>query len=178
MTEQDGHGYENRNANHGSPGLIDFSVIVPFLDNVSTLETAVLSIYDQAKTGISFEILLADNGSADGSTALARQLIASAPVSTRLLDASQQPGAAHARNLALKAARGQWVAHVDADDWVSPGWLSALARRRQSNHVLVAMVSREWDGQLGKRAPSRDQGPWPDPPGTHFRRHNGYPRCR
>lgn len=92
------------------------SVIIVFRNEEHLLTEAVESVW--AQTFADYEIILADDGSADGSPALAQKLLAHAPDRMRYL---HHPGRAWrgisaTRNLGLAAARGEFVAFLDADD--------------------------------------------------------------
>lgn len=67
----------------------------------------------------SLEVIVSDDASGDDSVALVRQAM-SADGRVRLIEAERNGGPARARNRALDAARGQWVAVVDADDIIHP----------------------------------------------------------
>jgi glycosyltransferase involved in cell wall biosynthesis len=70
-----------------------------------------------------FEVLLVDDGSVDGTTALVASWIAAAPSRRRLVQGLGR-GPAHARNLGVRQARGVWVAFTDADAIPDPDWLA------------------------------------------------------
>ncbi len=98
-----------------------FSLIVPVYNAASTLEKAVDSLLSQA--GSSFEVLLIDDGSADGSLELCRELAAR---DGRIRVISQENrGICAARNRGLAAARGDYVGFCDDDDVYLPGALRA-----------------------------------------------------
>jgi GT2 family glycosyltransferase len=61
----------------------------------------------------------------------------------RVIDASGQRGASHARNVALAAARGELFATCDADDVVCPGWVSAMARALRTWDVVGGSVDND-----------------------------------
>src|SRR5204862_5354000 len=95
------------------------------------------------------ELVVADNGSNDGSHAIV------ANWSTRLrnlrvVDASQRRGCAAADNIGAAAARGSALVFCDQDDVVQPGWLAAMAEALHS-HDLVA--GRNEFGMLDDGAP-------------------------
>lgn len=73
-----------------------------------------------------WEVVVADNGSVDDSSAIARRWADRLP-ELRVVDASAGSGAAHARNAGARAAAGDALVFCDADDVVGPGWLAALA---------------------------------------------------
>jgi glycosyltransferase involved in cell wall biosynthesis len=82
-----------------------------------------------------WEVVLADNGSTDGSldqvAGLARSL------TIRVIDASGRRGPSYARNAGVAAARGEYVALCDADDLLAPRWLSALYAARDSADIVA-----------------------------------------
>jgi glycosyltransferase involved in cell wall biosynthesis len=75
-----------------------------------------------------FDVVLADNGSTDGTPERAAAEAAALGLDLRVIDASGTPGVSHARNAGCRAASGELIAVCDADDVVAPGWLSALVR--------------------------------------------------
>lgn len=77
-----------------------------------------------------FEVVIADNGSRDGTRELARAWAGSAlraPLRAVLVDAGGSPGIPYARNQGVLATAGDIIAFCDADDVVSPTWVAALA---------------------------------------------------
>lgn len=84
---------------------------------------AVRSVLRQTLT--SLELIFSDDGSTDDSPALAS---AAAENDKRFvfLRSNAPTGPAAARNRALAAARGQWIAIVDSDDWIHPTRLETL----------------------------------------------------
>jgi len=72
-----------------------------------------------------WEVIVADNGSTDGSPAIVERYRERLP-NLRIVDASGGRGAAHARNAGARAATGEALAFCDADDEVAPGWLSVM----------------------------------------------------
>ncbi len=89
------------------------SVITPVWNAAATLEATVASL--RAQTRGDWEMLLVDDGSTDGSSALAAALAAQEP-RIRLLGGAVRRGPAAARNEGIRAARGRYVAFLDADD--------------------------------------------------------------
>jgi glycosyltransferase involved in cell wall biosynthesis len=92
------------------------SVIVPFLNMRRYLPDAVESVY--AQTVSDWEILLVDDGSDDGSVDLALEYARREPhrIQVLLPSPSSSHGASAARNRGLRAARGEFIAFLDADD--------------------------------------------------------------
>ena len=112
------------------------SVIVPCRDAESTLVAQLAALAAQAYSG-SWEAVVSDNGSRDGSRAVAEGFDGRLP-GLRVIDAGGRAGAAHARNAGAAAARGQGLLFVDADDEVAPGWLAALAKGLEAAPFLAS----------------------------------------
>ncbi|MCB1402939.1 MAG: glycosyltransferase family 2 protein [Rhodobacteraceae bacterium] len=89
------------------------TVVTPVHDAAGTLAEAVASV--QAQTMGSWEMILVDDGSADASRTHIRALAdADGRLRPILWDTNRGPAAA--RNAAIAAARGRFIAFLDADD--------------------------------------------------------------
>jgi GT2 family glycosyltransferase len=100
--------------------MVRFSVIIPAYNSAATLARAIDSVC--AQTHPAHEIIVVDDGSTDATAAVARTY----GEAVRLL---QQPnaGVAAARNAGARAASGDWLAFLDADDWYAPDRLQRHA---------------------------------------------------
>lgn len=90
------------------------SVIIPVFNAQSSLKRCLDSVVGQSYRDL--EILLVDDGSADGSLEICRSYERADRRVRVLSQKNQGPGAA--RNRALERANGKYVAFVDADDWI------------------------------------------------------------
>jgi glycosyltransferase involved in cell wall biosynthesis len=120
------------------------SVIVPFRDAGSHLEQTIASV--EAQEHDRFELILVDDGSTDASTGVARAAAARDPVRIRHLD---HPGHANlgkssSRNAGLRAARGDYVVFLDADDLLLPGKLRHQAAILDGDLGADAVYGRTW----------------------------------
>lgn len=102
----------------------DVTIIVPVYDGRPWLDLQVHSILRQS-TEWDFELVLADNGSSDGSADDARAYAAEHP-RVRFVDASARPGNAACRNLGAKDASSPVVVFTDQDDICDETWLDRL----------------------------------------------------
>ena len=93
------------------------SIITPFFNARPYLGEAIQSVLAQRYTPI--ELLLVDDASSDGSADSVTGLIAGHE-NIRLVRLSRNGGQAAARNVALRAARGEFVTFLDADDVMLP----------------------------------------------------------
>lgn len=129
------------------------SVVVPAYDAERHLERAVASALQQ--TLRPSEVLLVDDASTDGTLALMHRLAAAHPEVT-VLALEVNGGPAHARNVALDAARGDWVALLDADDLLSPGRLAAMVAVGEQESADVVVDNFVFVSAAdGSRRPSR-----------------------
>jgi succinoglycan biosynthesis protein ExoO len=76
-----------------------------------------------AQTGVSIEVVVADDASTDGSSAIVERV---GDPRVHLVRLKSNSGPAAARNAAMQAARGAWFAILDADDGMGPGRIEAL----------------------------------------------------
>jgi glycosyltransferase involved in cell wall biosynthesis len=101
------------------------SVIVAVFKAVKTLRRCLDSIRNQ--TMIEWECILIDDGSTDDSGRMCDDY-ANADERFRVIH-KQNEGVAIARQTGIDAARGTYVIHADADDWVDPDWLTLLVQK-------------------------------------------------
>jgi glycosyltransferase involved in cell wall biosynthesis len=97
------------------------SIVTPVYNAARWLPETLAAV--RAQTHTNWEHIVVDDGSTDGSVDLIEAAIAEDP-RLRLLRTSGRQGPSVARNLALDAARGRFVAFLDADDLWLPEKLS------------------------------------------------------
>ena len=112
------------------------SVIVPCRDAESTLAVQLEALSRQVYGG-DWEVVVADNGSRDGSRAIAASFAARLP-GLRVVEAGEVRGAAHARNAGARAASHDRFLFVDADDEVGEEWVGALAEALGSERLTAS----------------------------------------
>lgn len=93
------------------------SVIMANRNGEAYLERAMRSVLDQTHRHL--ELIVSDDGSTDGSRAIARRL-AAADTRVRLIDSPVGTSAGAARNRAIAQASGDWIAICDSDDILHP----------------------------------------------------------
>ena len=100
------------------------SVIIPLYNQERFIAATLDSVL--AQDYAAFEVLVADDGSTDGSLAIAEDYASHHPDRIRVLrhEGGVNRGVSATRNLALREARGEWSAFLDSDDLWYPGKLS------------------------------------------------------
>jgi succinoglycan biosynthesis protein ExoO len=99
------------------------SVLISAFNASSFLARAVTSVLNQ--TLKSTEIVIVDDASTDNTLAVARGL-STAHSNVRVVALPENGGPAIARNAAIDAAKGEWLAILDADDAFDPDHLERL----------------------------------------------------
>jgi teichuronic acid biosynthesis glycosyltransferase TuaG len=117
------------------------SVVMPVYNAASTLRKSIDSVLAQSHAG--FELLAVDDGSSDESLRILDDYTARDP-RVRVLRMPSNGGVAAARNHALDAARGNYIAFLDSDDGWHPHKLARqlAAMRAQSAKVSYTAYDR------------------------------------
>lgn len=123
------------------------SVVMPAYNAEATIASAMASVCDQ--TYEDWELILVDDGSTDRTAELAGSAAAS-DKRIRLIRQRNQ-GVAAARNAAIEAATGRYLAFLDADDL----WLPTKLERqvgfmsRRGSALSATAYRRQWGDKLG-----------------------------
>ena len=127
------------------------SVIVPVHNGEKTLRKCVDSILHNTVADI--EIILVENGSTDRTLEICQEYSNSHQnVKTIVADVT---GLSHARNLGMDAAKGEWIAFVDADDYISPVMYEYFLQKAIQDHDdlvfgdIVVGAANEFDWDTG-----------------------------
>jgi glycosyltransferase involved in cell wall biosynthesis len=122
------------------------SVIVAFLDAEPFLAEAIESVF--AQTYGDWELVLVDDGSSDGSTAIAREYAARFGDRVRYLqhDGRLNRGMSASRNAGIAASTGELIAFLDADDvWMEQKLEDQVAiLDRQPSAAMVLGATQWW----------------------------------
>ena len=124
------------------------SLIIPVYNAAATLPATLESI--RAQRFRDFEVVFAEDAGADGSVALLERFCVESGLPCKLLRAEVNGGAAAARNRALDAAEGEYLAFADADDLLDPALLERAAEATQTADGPADIVG--WDWTLGRTA--------------------------
>jgi peptidoglycan/xylan/chitin deacetylase (PgdA/CDA1 family) len=108
------------------------SVVIPAYNEELWLERCIRALQRQ-QTAVPYEIIVVDNNSTDSTAEIAQRL------GVRYVFEPRQ-GLTFARQAGEDAARGEIVAHTDADSEAPPDWIERIAREFQ-HRPDVAVVS-------------------------------------
>src|SRR5215469_16025889 len=124
------------------------SVVVPFYNNADQLGDCLASIAAQTVTDL--QVVMVDDGSTDGSPAMARAMADADPRFQLISVPNGGPGSA--RNRGVAAAKGEFLAFVDADDLLPPDAYAIMLpviERSGSDFVSGGVLRLSADG-LGR----------------------------
>ncbi|MDY3866261.1 MAG: glycosyltransferase [Dysosmobacter sp.] len=128
-------------------------IIIPVYNAEKTLQKCLDSVLRQ--TYPAWTACLVDDGSKDGSAALAQQYIAR-DARFRWFPAERNSGPSATRNRGLAAAQGEYLAFLDSDDWWDDTFLEEMvtaAQEHQADFVQCAWTL-EWPGGASRPEPN------------------------
>jgi glycosyltransferase involved in cell wall biosynthesis len=115
---------------------INISVVVPFYNAERHIEHCIKALLAQNYATESYEIIMVDNNSTDGSAALVRKY-------PRIKLLSEQKQSAYAaRNRGIAAAKGTLIAFTDADCMPASNWLQELTMPLCSPEIALVQGER------------------------------------
>ena len=127
------------------------SVIIPVYNAEKYLRGCMDSVLSQTLREL--ELICVDDGSTDGSAAILEEY-AEKDSRVRVLR-QENKGAGAARNLGIGAARGEYVAFIDADDWAEKGYCSELVQCADEHSAdIVVCRAQRFDDATGEPLPS------------------------
>ena len=123
---------------HEPPRL---SVVIPCRDRERVIGQQLEALASQRFDG-PWEVIVADNGSTDGTREVAESFRDRLP-GLRVVDASARRGPGHARNAGARAARGESLLFIDDDDEIQPGFLAAMAAALETHDFVASARDME-----------------------------------
>lgn len=114
------------------------SVIIPTYNRSQLIDIAIKSVLEQ--TYRDFEIIVADDGSTDGTPSLLESYGQS--IRKICMDHTGQP--ATARNAGIHISQGKFIAFLDSDDRWLPDKLAQQVDILESNHIFGFICSNAW----------------------------------
>jgi len=109
---------------------IEVSIIVPAYNTEKYIAKAISSALCQTMTSI--EVIVVDDCSTDNTVAIIQSFD---DPRLKLILNTENMGAGGARNKAIAAAQGKWIAVLDSDDWYAPQRLEVLVNLAEQKQV-------------------------------------------
>jgi succinoglycan biosynthesis protein ExoO len=110
------------------------SVIIPAYNTEAYIAKAIESVLGQTLNDI--EVIVVDDGSSDQTVKVAKSFY---DQRLKVIVNQENLGVSAARNRALTAAQGEWVAVLDSDDWFNPERLEKLVLlAEETNADMIA----------------------------------------
>lgn len=116
---------------------IETSVVVPTRNRRELLERCLNSLSSQTFPKDSFEAIVVDNGSADGTREMVEELASKSDYMLRYVHEPAR-GASKARNAGIRNASGGIIAFIDDDAYASGRWLEELMGWLNAKEVEVS----------------------------------------
>ncbi|HVG22176.1 MAG TPA: glycosyltransferase [Blastocatellia bacterium] len=105
----------------------DLSVIISTYDRKILLSEALKSALSQQAAGLSYEVIVIDNNSSDGTREVVESFMVRGHGNLRYAFERVQ-GLSHARNAGIRIARGSIIAFTDDDVRLTPAWAASIKR--------------------------------------------------
>jgi glycosyltransferase involved in cell wall biosynthesis len=115
-----------------APGPVQASVIIPALNAAEHIGEQLLALARQ-RTEVSWELIVADNGSSDRTVGVVESVAPQIAVPVRIVDASARTGVSAARNAGAAVAAGELLLFTDADDVVDDLWVQEMVSALRGN---------------------------------------------
>lgn len=110
------------------------SIIVPVYNARRHIKKCISSIL--AQTMNDFELIIINDGSTDDSLYICKTF-ARIDKRIRIID-KENEGVSSARNIGIKAAKGDWITFIDADDYVDVNYLECLYKHNDyTENILI-----------------------------------------
>jgi GT2 family glycosyltransferase len=120
-----------------SSSQVELSIVIPSRDVAGQLPSQLRSLAVQ-EADARWEVVVSDNGSTDATRDVALDFTDRLDI--RVVDSSGEAGRAVACNEGARAARGQAVCFLDADDEVAPGYVQAMVEALREQPFVAARV--------------------------------------
>lgn len=115
--------------------MAKISIIVPVYNTAKYLHSCIESVL--AQTFTDWELLLIDDGSTDDSAIICDEYAAK-DERIRVFH-KENGGVSSARNLGLDNAQGEWITHIDSDDWVEQEMLAKMLAKAEETDADVVI---------------------------------------
>ena len=147
------HSSSENNAIHIEEGSLPLvSVLVPFYRVEEYIERCARSVFEQTYPRLEF--IFVNDASDDASMEILERAISEYPnrkETINIIQHNKNRGLAAARNTAVAACRGDFVFHVDSDDWVEPNAVEVMMEKQfETDADIVSSEAYDWEKGVKK----------------------------
>ncbi|MFI3285195.1 MAG: glycosyltransferase family A protein [Rikenellaceae bacterium] len=129
---------------------MDISVIIPIYNVERYIERCLVSLFTQTKT-TGVEFILVNDATPDDSMLVAEKLVSQFKnLSVLIINKSCNEGLALARQSGVDAASGDYIIHIDSDDWCEPTMLADLWTEVQSSSPDIIVCDYYFNRRSGQ----------------------------
>lgn len=114
---------------------VSISIIIPVYNVENYLYRCLDSIYKQ-EFCMNYEVIAVDDGSTDNSLILLKKY-AKSKENLKVIEHDINKSLSQARTSGMLVAKGDYIMHVDSDDWILPGTLNGLYNKMLSTDADV-----------------------------------------
>lgn len=128
----------------------NISVIIPCYNVEQYVDRCLRSMIEQTLRAELYEIICVDDCSTDSTWAILQKWEQKYPERIKIIQNAQNGRQGQARNIGLQYAIADWIAFVDADDWVEPEYLAEMIQFTDDSTVdaICCGCQRDADRQL------------------------------
>ena len=118
------------------------SILLPVYNVESFIERCARSVFEQTYDNLEYRFI--DDGSQDNSIGIVKRVLSDyleRKKQTYIVHHSQNRGLAAARNSAISSCHGDYVIHVDSDDWIETDAVEAMVKRQQETGADIVYTT-------------------------------------
>lgn len=134
------------------------SIITPIYNVEPYIERCLRSIFEQTYDNL--EYIFVDDATPDRSIDVIKRVLADYPrrkKQVHIIHHNWNKGIAAARNAAVKTCTGEFVFHVDPDDWIEIDAVEILVKKQKETNADI-ISGQAIDHKLGRQTPHKDGG--------------------
>ena len=120
----------------------DISIIVPVYNTAKYLKRCLDSIINQKFDNINYEIIVVNDASTDNSLEIINEYLKN-DNRIILIDKKENQGLSEARNSGIEIAQGEYILHIDSDDWIEDNYIYdmvTLAKKENADMVVSDFI--------------------------------------
>lgn len=123
------------------------SVIIPTRNHAQLVSDLLDTLAVQVAVPFQWEVMVIDNGSTDQTAKLTKEKILSLPIEIRYIY-EPRPGLHNGRHRGALEARGRYLAYLDDDILLTPGWIHGLEKLVSGKaEAVVGRILPKWEAR-------------------------------